>query len=98
MRRSKIDHYTRLFRSALARLRTLVEEIIPGDDGPPSSPAPLTTDHRHASPFWVSEVGGQWARPWAREPVRTDRKSTRLNSSHVAISYAVFYLNKKKKD
>jgi len=57
--------------AALARLRTLVEEIIPGDDGPPSSPAPLTTDHRHASPFWVSEVGGQWARPWAREPVRT---------------------------
>src|SRR5439155_17354806 len=29
---------------------------------------------------------------------RTDRKSTRLNSSHVAISYAVFCLKKKKKD
>src|SRR5439155_6511349 len=27
---------------------------------------------------------------------RTDRKSTRLNSSHVAISYAVFCLKKKK--
>src|SRR5690625_2417875 len=27
--------------------------------------------------------------------VRTDRKSTRLNSSHVAISYAVFCLKKK---
>src|SRR5699024_11471525 len=26
----------------------------------------------------------------------TDRKSTRLNSSHVSISYAVFCLNKKK--
>src|SRR5699024_12211643 len=26
-----------------------------------------------------------------------DRKSTRLNSSHVSISYAVFCLNKKKK-
>ena len=26
-----------------------------------------------------------------------DRKSTRLNSSHVAISYAVFCLKKKKK-
>src|SRR5690625_5847916 len=34
------------------------------------------------------------------EPVREpteDRKSTRLNSSHVAISYAVFCLKKKKK-
>src|SRR5690606_39767668 len=30
----------------------------------------------------------------AREP--TDRKSTRLNSSHVKISYAVFCLKKKK--
>src|SRR5437870_11550209 len=28
--------------------------------------------------------------------VRSDRKSTRLNSSHVAISYAVFCLKKKK--
>src|SRR5207302_10747874 len=29
---------------------------------------------------------------------RADRKSTRLNSSHVKISYAVFCLKKKKKD
>src|SRR5690625_6900813 len=29
------------------------------------------------------------------EPVPRDRKSTRLNSSHVAISYAVFCLKKK---
>src|SRR5439155_6199106 len=29
--------------------------------------------------------------------VQRDRKSTRLNSSHVAISYAVFCLKKKKK-
>src|SRR5437868_10340809 len=28
----------------------------------------------------------------------TDRKSTRLNSSHVSISYAVFCLKKKKED
>src|SRR5438067_6494791 len=28
---------------------------------------------------------------------RSDRKSTRLNSSHVSISYAVFCLKKKKK-
>src|SRR5436305_14347418 len=32
----------------------------------------------------------------ARGRRRTDRKSTRLNSSHVRISYAVFCLKKKK--
>src|SRR3712207_8215569 len=31
-------------------------------------------------------------------PQRGDRKSTRLNSSHANISYAVFCLKKKKKD
>src|SRR5437899_8721341 len=30
-------------------------------------------------------------------PARPDRKSTRLNSSHLGISYAVFCLKKKKK-
>src|SRR5690625_1962211 len=33
--------------------------------------------------------------PLARALDETDRKSTRLNSSHVATSYAVFRLNKK---
>src|SRR5439155_15313974 len=32
----------------------------------------------------------------AAKRARSDRKSTRLNSSHVAISYAVFCLKKKK--
>src|SRR5690606_39351262 len=43
------------------------------------------------------------ASPWRRSTSRgtrcstpTDRKSTRLNSSHVKISYAVFCLKKKK--
>src|SRR5690349_23400388 len=31
-------------------------------------------------------------------PCPSDRKSTRLNSSHVEISYAVFCLKKKKKE
>src|SRR5690625_5849502 len=38
--------------------------------------------------FVVFAVGGAWE-------VLLDRKSTRLNSSHVAISYAVFCLKKK---
>src|SRR5438874_7309359 len=33
----------------------------------------------------------------AMRPASSDRKSTRLNSSHVEISYAVFCLKKKKK-
>src|SRR6266540_7228890 len=49
------------------------------------------------------------SRPWTvlparagpRAPIRhrrrRDRKSTRLNSSHITISYAVFCLKKKKK-
>src|SRR5690625_6083660 len=32
---------------------------------------------------------------WIKETLNKDRKSTRLNSSHVAISYAVFCLKKK---
>src|SRR5439155_10865693 len=35
--------------------------------------------------------------PFAGKTCGEDRKSTRLNSSHVAISYAVFCLKKKKK-
>src|SRR5438876_8228898 len=42
---------------------------------------------------WVHDVGG-----FACEPAYViDRKSTRLNSSHPSISYAVFCLKKKKK-
>src|SRR2546426_8175648 len=41
--------------------------------------------------FWLVDTGGLI--PHANE----DRKSTRLNSSHLVISYAVFCLKKKKK-
>src|SRR5256885_3349494 len=33
---------------------------------------------------------------WCTRRIGTDRKSTRLNSSHLVISYAVFCLKKKK--
>src|SRR5579864_4620626 len=36
--------------------------------------------------------GDRWPRPPAGGRQRTDRKSTRLNSSHMSISYAVFCL------
>src|SRR5690606_39638463 len=48
----------------------------------------------------VSGAGGEQASVsnlWTHGGFFPDRKSTRLNSSHVKISYAVFCLKKKKK-
>src|SRR2546427_8527956 len=42
-------------------------------------------------------VGGRRLAGEQERPRRQDRKSTRLNSSHSQISYAVFCLKKKKK-
>src|SRR5438874_9067471 len=52
---------------------------------------------RRRSHGFVAEAGVLHLRS-LRAPLRqeTDRKSTRLNSSHVEISYAVFCLKKKK--
>src|SRR5205814_5074555 len=52
----------------------------------PASRADRTRDQRPA---------GNHARPGAGVQVPQDRKSTRLNSSHLGNSYAVFCLNKK---
>src|SRR3712207_8777446 len=38
------------------------------------------------------------SKPYRRILMETDRKSTRLNSSHANISYAVFCLEKKKEN
>src|SRR5438034_7924627 len=44
----------------------------------------------------IGEIGFEIGAP-AIDEVIADRKSTRLNSSHTVISYAVFCLKKKKK-
>src|ERR1022692_5068426 len=52
--------------------------------------------------LWSSDYAGDQAAVAARRQLGrdlyaiTDRKSTRLNSSHLVISYAVFCLKKKK--
>src|SRR5207253_4342397 len=58
---------------------------------------PYTTLFRSVAPA-PSSPSRSTASPSTRAPCSgaTDRKSTRLNSSHVAISYAVFCLKKKK--
>src|SRR5438552_12090949 len=61
-----------------------------------SEPPEGTRDQRRRSR--VMELERARAMPeLANEDSRGDRKSTRLNSSHQIISYAVFCLKKKKK-
>src|SRR6267378_7236641 len=57
-----------------------------------------------ALPISSRSSAGRSPSPWRSAPWRArstpctrDRKSTRLNSSHVEISYAVFCLKKKKR-
>src|SRR5438874_13590069 len=50
---------------------------------------------RIAGPHGISRKR-RWPMPSFARRSRADRKSTRLNSSHVEISYAVFCLKKKK--
>src|SRR5690606_41798256 len=66
--------------------------IYPPASGVSAAPAPRTR------PFLASRDRGRRYRLFQRSAARPqDRKSTRLNSSHVKISYAVFCLKKKKK-
>src|SRR5438874_6977792 len=73
---------------------------------PRSTLFPYTTLFRSDDPFLTRMLPTSEPRPApvlprgrrrASAPRRRDRKSTRLNSSHVEISYAVFCLKKKKK-
>src|SRR2546426_7001955 len=54
--------------------------------------------HRRAVQQVGKRAGGPMSRIPFQKPKKVDRKSTRLNSSHLVISYAVFCLKKKKKN
>src|SRR5207253_3847019 len=72
-------------RNAAANIKTSGETM-------PNATNESTTGSAKPSIFVESRV----SRHTSQAAIR-DRKSTRLNSSHVAISYAVFCLKKKKK-
>src|SRR5438477_11582323 len=63
---------------------------------PRSTLFPYTTLFR-SRPGVGEHARGVGARGRVRQRGAEDRKSTRLNSSHMSISYAVFCLKKKKK-
>src|SRR5205807_3439085 len=63
---------------------------------PRSTLFPYTTLFRSAFAFLHNGTPNLSATPGRPALSLTDRKSTRLNSSHLVISYAVFCLKKKK--
>src|SRR5258708_16644645 len=89
--RSTLFPYTTLFRSNafpnfIAAVNALPNGVTNDDPfGGATQPAQLT----HLAPWTVEMAGKVFA-------TILDRKSTRLNSSHQIISYAVFCLKKKK--
>src|SRR5690606_39975850 len=89
--RSPLFPYTTLFRSWRSDPHA-ERPALPGRPPQALQPHHRAGEHRGRRPLLHPEpavVLGQ---------LRRDRKSTRLNSSHVKISYAVFCLKKKKKN
>src|SRR5690349_23655038 len=86
--RSTLFPYTTLFRSAILLCNSLRRQ----------GAAPVgERTHPGRRGNWSGGSRASCRTLWARTRSRADRKSTRLNSSHVEISYAVFCLKKKKK-
>src|SRR3712207_8297734 len=83
--RSTLFPYTTLFRSFFGRRPLPVDEEVASQL--PPEVREWTVDAQHLRPLNVRILND----------VDLDRKSTRLNSSHANISYAVFCLKKKKK-
>src|SRR3712207_7931992 len=68
-------------------LRCLDAAAIPSASTPPSATPTSTPSHARSAPSHAPAAAANFTSP--------DRKSTRLNSSHANISYAVFCLKKK---
>src|SRR5438045_7986944 len=83
--RSTLFPYTTLFRSKELRPGNIIYEIC-------DTPA----DPKEKRIFKVAAVNALTDTIINWDESITDRKSTRLNSSHLGISYAVFCLKKKK--
>src|SRR2546422_1761297 len=90
--RSTLFPYTTLFRS-----RADAEEVVADAFGQVWRTAAQFDPSRGSVAAWLATITRTRALDLLRSRRRSDRKSTRLNSSHGYISYAVFCLKKKKK-
>src|SRR2546426_4921893 len=95
--RSTLFPYTTLFRSKSESHHRLVEPFCGGLAvalGLMPKQAVLNDVNPHLINFYIQLKKGLITN--LRQENKRDRKSTRLNSSHLVISYAVFCLKKKK--
>src|SRR2546422_7741309 len=87
--RSTLFPYTTLFRSTV--------KLAVGSDNRQQAVVDESRRRKLPGIFRRLRIEGDIARQGGVEEEHQDRKSTRLNSSHGYISYAVFCLKKKKK-
>src|SRR5256885_11143913 len=88
--RSTLFPYTTLFRSGRQRLRQRRRRSHP-ERGPPAPRMTASLLLVHGGLWDAMDADGFWGTTGITAGL-TDRKSTRLNSSHLVISYAVFCL------
>src|SRR3712207_6895839 len=86
--RSTLFPYTTLFRSAQ------IYKLVESGSSPEEAARAVVEDRIRAS---MRELPVTEKQQYTINKALEDRKSTRLNSSHANISYAVFCLKKKKK-
>src|SRR5690606_41924060 len=95
--RSNLFPYTTLFRSLeFAEDPKDWVTLWPRTNRPPVSVAGRQLTVQDEDGLWPMWTGEALRKRRASMSPKKDRKSTRLNSSHVKISYAVFCLKKKK--
>src|SRR5947208_1016055 len=93
--RSTLFPYTTLFRSkgsCMKKEKDKKESELPSDEG-----ELVVTEEEYQARLKKGWTDDDMLKPGRYKFKRGDRKSTRLNSSHQIISYAVFCLKKKKK-
>src|SRR2546427_3831678 len=81
-------------REQRAKLRDMVSKLVPKDPGAGGWIIRTVAEDltEQSCKREIEHLYGLWKK------IKRDRKSTRLNSSHSQISYAVFCLKKKKKN
>src|SRR5256885_3908807 len=89
--RSTLFPYTTLFRSVFSKQISMGLDLQGGKHIVYNIALDRAIDDK------ASEVKRDLDAIFADQKAKLDRKSTRLNSSHLVISYAVFCLKKKKK-